>query len=126
MSVRKKIYTQNKSKKVGETCICPICKKEFVKKHYAQAFCSNDCKVKFHNDKQVGKRNEYFRKYNMKHTERYTRVGIDIEFEKWKEKYYEECYANMEDGDCICEIDKNSLISQYEDETGNVYIGDIK
>ena len=72
-------------------------KKNLLKTHYAQAFCSNDCKVKFHNDKQVGKRNEYFRKYNMKHTERYKRIGIDIEFEKWKAKYYEDSYANMED-----------------------------
>lgn len=126
MSIRKHIYNQNKIKKVGESCMCPICRKKFVKKHYAQAFCSNDCRVKFHNDKQVGKRNEYFRKYNMKHPERYARVGIDIEFEKWKAKYYEDCYDNMEDGDYVCEIDNCSLISQYEEETGNVYIGDIK
>ena len=59
----------------------------------------------------------------MKHTERYKRVGIDIKFEKWKAKYYEDCYANMEDGECICEIDKNELISQYEEETGNRYNG---
>jgi hypothetical protein len=29
----------------------------------------------------------------------------------------------MEDGDLICEIDKNELISQYEEETGNIYNG---
>lgn len=94
---RKELYLTNKEKKVGETCTCPICKEEFVKKHYAQAFCCNDCKIKFHNDRQKGKRNDYFREYNMKHPERYTRVGIDLEFEKWKAEYYREssCFGDI-------------------------------
>ena len=93
---RKEIYLTNKEKKVGDACICPICKSKFIKKHYAQAFCCNECKVKFHNDRQIGKRNDYFRKYNMKHPERYERVGIDIEFEKWKAEYYREssCFGD--------------------------------
>ena len=90
---RKKLYLENKEKKVGEVCICPICKNEFIKKQYAQSFCCNECKVKFHNDRKIGKRNDYFRKYNKKHPERYDRVGIDIEFEKWKAEYYSECIS---------------------------------
>lgn len=70
MTQRKKTYLANKGKKVGDKCICPICKCEFTKTHYAQAFCCNECKVKYHNDRQRGKRNDYFRKYDMKHPER--------------------------------------------------------
>ena len=91
MTQRKKTYLTNKNKKIGDNCICPICKNEFIKSHYAQAFCCNECKVKYHNDKQIGKRNDYFRKYNLEHPERYERVGIDLAFEKWKEEYYREC-----------------------------------
>lgn len=67
MSKRKEQYKANKALKVGSICICPICRKEFTKTHYAQAFCCNECKVKFHNDRQRGKRNDYFHRYNMKH-----------------------------------------------------------
>lgn len=119
---RKEIYLTNKSKKVKDICICPICKTEFVKKQYSQAFCCNECKVKFHNDKQIGKRNEYHRKYNMKHTERYDRVGIDIEFEKWKAGYYNDSYACDEEIP-ICTIDNDVLIKEYEEQTGNIYHG---
>ena len=73
---RKEIYRTNKEKKVGEECICPICKSVFTKKQYAQAFCCNECKVKFHNDRQLGKRNDYFRRYNKKHPERLERIDI--------------------------------------------------
>lgn len=73
---RKEIYKLNKDKKKGDKCICPICKCEFTKTHYAQAFCCNECKVKYHNDKQRGKRNEYFRKYDMKHPERKLRRAL--------------------------------------------------
>lgn len=45
----KKQYEHNKLAKVGETIICPICGKTFVKKQYSQAFCSLSCKDKFHN-----------------------------------------------------------------------------
>ena len=94
---RKERYNTNKSLKVGSVCICPICGKEFTKTHYAQAFCCNECKVKFHNDRQRGKRNDYFHRYNMKHPERLERVGIDLEFEKWKAEYYR-------DSDCFGDI----------------------
>ena len=119
---RKEQYKINKDKKVGDKCICPICKSEFTKTHYAQAFCCNECKVKYHNDKQRGKRNGYFRKYNMKHPERYERVGIDVEFEKWKTHYYCESDAWGEEIPS-CTIDEEELIRQYEEQTGNLYHG---
>jgi hypothetical protein len=108
---RKEIYKLNKDKKVGDKCICPICKCEFTKTHYAQAFCCNECKVKYHNDKQKGKRNGYFRKYNMKHPERYNRVGIDIEFEKWKAEYYR--YNDSFGEIPSVTIDEEELYKQY-------------
>ena len=97
MSKRKEQYKANKALKVGSICICPICRKEFIKTHYAQAFCCNECKVKFHNDRQKGKRNDYFHRYNMKHPKRLARVGIDLDFEKWKAEYYHEssCFGEI-------------------------------
>lgn len=111
LTKRKMLYLNNKAKKSGEKCICPICNNEFIKAHYAQAFCCNTCKVKFHNDRQRGKRNDYFRKYNMKHPDRYTRVGIDIEFEKWKAKYYSDdnCFGDIP----TVNIDEDELWRQY-------------
>lgn len=111
MTQRKKTYLTNKDKKIGDKCICPICKCEFTKTHYAQAFCCNECKVKYHNDKQRGKRNGYFSKYNMKHTERYERVGIDLVFEKWKAEYYREstCFGELPP----VTIDEEELYRQY-------------
>lgn len=108
----KKIYLENKKKKIGDVCICPICKKEFTKTQYAQAFCCNECKVKYHNKKQRGKRNEYFRNYNKKHPERYERVGIDLEFEKWKAEYYREssCFGELP----IVTIDDDELRNQFD------------
>lgn len=109
---RKEIYKTNKDKKVGDKCSCPICKSEFTKTHYAQAFCCNECKVKFHNDRQRGKRNDYFHEYNMKHPERLERVGIDLEFEKWKAKYYSDsgCFG---DSYSPITIDEEELYRQY-------------
>ena len=46
---RKEIYKLNNDKKIGDKCICPICKCEFTKTHYAKAFCCNECKVKICN-----------------------------------------------------------------------------
>lgn len=39
--------------KKGETLRCPMCGKVFIKKSYQQKFCTNDCKVKYHNKRQV-------------------------------------------------------------------------
>ena len=108
---RKETYNINKKLKVGDKCTCPICKCEFTKTHYVQAFCCNDCKVKFHNDRQRGKRNDYYHMYNIKHPNRLERVGIDLEFEKWKAKYYN-------DNDCFGDIpsvtiDEDELYRQY-------------
>lgn len=107
----KKIYLENKKKKIGDVCICPICKKEFTKTHYAQAFCCNEHKVKYHNNNQRGKRNKYFHRYNIEHPERLERVGIDLEFEKWKAEYYQEssCFGELP----VVTIDEDELLNQF-------------
>ena len=77
MTKRKETYLENKKKKVGETCICPICGEEFVKKQYSQAFCCGQCKDKYWNDKKDRHSDiNYHKNYNMKHLERLERVGI--------------------------------------------------
>lgn len=49
----KPFYDAAKSAKTGETISCPVCKKQFVKRSYQQAFCSNkgksNCKDKYWN-----------------------------------------------------------------------------
>lgn len=119
----KTTYNTNKGIKVGGKCICPICGKVFVKVQYSQAFCCNDCKVKYHNDKQRGKRNGYHRRYNMMHRERYDRVGIDIDFERWKANYYRDSVLHQGEGESVVTIDRDYLIRLYEEETGNLYRG---
>lgn len=74
---RKEQYQKNKSQAVGTIITCPICKCAFMKKQYAQAFCSADCKNKFWNDKKDRHTDpNYYTKYNMKHSERLERIGI--------------------------------------------------
>ena len=73
LGVKEKQYKANKDTKVGCYIICPICGKEVIKTHYAQAFCSNECKVEYHNKKQKGKRTKYFREYNKRNPERLER-----------------------------------------------------
>jgi hypothetical protein len=38
---RQKLYHTAAAAKVGQTCKCPSCVKDFVKKSYQQKFCSN-------------------------------------------------------------------------------------
>ena len=46
-------YDYNKKAKTGSIIVCPVCQKNFIKKSYQQAFCSNkgksNCKDKFWN-----------------------------------------------------------------------------
>lgn len=46
-------YKLNKISKVGDSCICPSCGKEFTKEHYQQVFCKSKggtiCKDKYWN-----------------------------------------------------------------------------
>ena len=86
---RRVVYNANKLAKVGDEIMCPVCKNTFVKKYYQQKFCCNECKVKFWNDKQLGKRNAYFHDYNMKHPERLERIGIDTDLIERMRKYHE-------------------------------------
>lgn len=47
------LRTANKDAKIGAVIKCPMCGKIFTKKSYQQKFCSNGCKVKYHNKRQV-------------------------------------------------------------------------
>ena len=78
ISKRKALYLENKSKKVGETCTCPICGDKFVKRQWQQAFDSRYCKDKFWNDKPDRHRGGYYRDYNEQHPERLERIGIEM------------------------------------------------
>lgn len=47
------IRAKNGNAKMGEQLQCPMCGKRFVKKSYQQKFCTNDCKVRYHNKRQI-------------------------------------------------------------------------
>lgn len=49
------VYQHNKQAKVGATITCPVCNKQFQKKSYQQAFCSNGNKQK--NNTHLGVKN---------------------------------------------------------------------
>jgi hypothetical protein len=66
-------YKLNKSIKVGKIIVCPICGKEIIKTHYAQAFCSNECKNAYWNKKGDRHKKGYYHKYNKEHPERLNR-----------------------------------------------------
>ena len=66
-------YSLNKTSKIGEELICPICNKSFIKKQYAQVFCSNECKNRYWNKKGDRHKKGYYHKYNQEHSERLER-----------------------------------------------------
>lgn len=72
----KERYFANKSAKVKDELVCPICGSKFIKKQYAQAFCCAGCKDKFWNKKCSNrhKNPNYHHDYNMKHPERILRM----------------------------------------------------
>lgn len=43
----------NEKSSIGDSCICPICGKTFIKKSYQQKFCGDKCRVKYHNKRKV-------------------------------------------------------------------------
>lgn len=51
-------YQSNKNAKVGETIVCPMCGKEFVKKQYSQAFCCGTCKDAYWNESNGSRRKQ--------------------------------------------------------------------
>ena len=53
----KGLYKLNKEAKTGETIECPICHTKFIKRQYSQAFCSTQCKDKFHNNRNKDRHN---------------------------------------------------------------------
>lgn len=91
----KKTYNLNKTKKVGETCVCPSCGTNFIKETYQQTFCKTKggsiCKDKYWNTVTPTKRNNTTRispaskRYISKQIEergsvnpRYTSEGYEI------------------------------------------------
>lgn len=82
---RNKRYELNKSAKVGTEIKCPVCGHVFIKKSYQQAFCCGECKDRYHNQKR--KDNGYFKRYNIEHSERLERIGIDINDDSYLDKY---------------------------------------
>jgi hypothetical protein len=61
--------------KTGETIKCPICGDVFIKKQYAQAFCSKECKGYYWNAAKPDRHKDknYHHKYNQSHPERLDR-----------------------------------------------------
>ena len=73
---RKERYNTNKTSKIGDECICPICSTKFTKKHYAQAFCCGKCKDAYWNAKKDRPRAGYYEEYDNKHPERKVRRSM--------------------------------------------------
>lgn len=73
LGTKEKQYKANKDTKVGCYIICPICGKEVIKTHYAQAFCSNECKVIYWNKKGDRHKKGYYHKYNKENPHRLER-----------------------------------------------------
>lgn len=69
-SKRQITYELNKTLKVNDECTCPVCGDKFVKKQWQQAFCSNDCKNNYWNNKKDRHSKDYYEMYNQKHPER--------------------------------------------------------
>lgn len=47
------VRSKNGNAKIGAELKCPVCGRGFVKRSYQQKFCTNDCKVRYHNKRQV-------------------------------------------------------------------------
>lgn len=47
------VRAANGKAKKGDSLKCPMCGRNFIKKSYQQKFCCNDCKVRYHNKRQV-------------------------------------------------------------------------
>lgn len=69
-SKRQITYELNKTLKVKDECICLVCGDKFIKKQWQQAFCSNDCKNTYWNNKKDRHSKYYYELYNQKHLER--------------------------------------------------------
>ena len=69
-------YKANKSAKVGESIVCPVCGEVFTKKQYSQAFCCGECKDKFWNKKGDRHKSGYYQKYDQQHPERIERAAF--------------------------------------------------
>ncbi len=76
ISKRKERYNTNKTSKVGDSCICPVCGKEFTKTHYAQAFCCGKCKNDYWNAKGDRHRAGYYEEYDNARPERKLRRAL--------------------------------------------------
>lgn len=126
-----KRYDINKSAKVGEEIICPICGKRFIKKSYQQAFCSTECKDRYWNKKKDRHRKGYYSEYNQKHPERYEGlIGLGFTNREREENYALYRYATDEDfrnyvndppigheaESMMCQVDLSTELENYEEQ----------
>ena len=118
-------YGKNKSAKVGEILICPICHKEFGKKHYAQAFCCGKCKDAYWNTKKDRHRAGYYKKYDDARPERKLRRAL-YSMDIVTARDTDEMYARMalvndedfrryvnDDYDANCCVDLSTMYNNY-------------
>ena len=130
-SKRQLQYESNKASKVGETIICPICGKEFVKKSYQQAFCCTQCKDTYWNNKKDRHKKGYYTEYNKKHPERYEGlIGLGFTKREQDENYalYKYItdkgfrdYVNQppfgdETESMMCQVDLSTELDNYEEQ----------
>lgn len=125
ISKRKERYNTNKSSKVGDECVCPICNSKFTKKHYAQAFCCTKCKDAYWNAKKDRHRAGYYKEYDDKHPERKLRralYSMDIVTARDSDEMYARMalvndeefrrYVN-DDYDANCCVDLSTMYDNY-------------
>ena len=97
---RNEQYEQNKSAKVGEMIVCPICGKSFKKKQHAQAFCSAKHKNRFWNNKGDRHSNlNYHQVYNMRYPKDYIIDRLPEEPKRFYGKASEEWVEVFKDWD---------------------------
>lgn len=99
----KKRYELNKTKKVGESCVCPSCGTTFVKEHYQQKFCKSKggtvCKDKYWNTVTPHKRNNVTRisPANAAFRERYIDNDREIDVESMEHPFSSEALGQWND-----------------------------
>ena len=124
-------YESNKASKVGETIICPICSKEFVKKTYQQVFCCTQCKDTYWNNKKDRHRKGYYTEYNQKHPQRYEGL-INLGFTKREQEenyvlykyatdkgfrdYVNQTPIGDEAESMMCQVDLSTELDNYEEQ----------
>lgn len=124
-------YETNKSAKVGDSIICPICGTEITKKSYQQAFCCGKCKDTYWNIKKDRHSKGYYRRYNQAHPERYGYLlGLGITASEREEMealhryatdkdfrdYVNQFPVNDEAESMMCHVDLSTELKNYEEQ----------